>query len=266
MMEQTDASQTDRLTSEPMSAAESTDTRRPVGVVITWDVTGPTRHLSHAELMRVFERAGVRARLPLCYSQGFNPHPRMSLPLPKTVGLESSGDVLCMQLWAPAFSDGSSEQSTWAQQILSQLAAQCPAGIRVHQIQITAPRVKWHPVGVTFELRLHDHIDPQGLSRRIETLLKADQWPMERIRPGQHKCLDARSFIKTIQLKPPSVWIEVEIRPTGSLQVNEIRQLLKLEPDHLAAPIRRCAIQWQSTQGPGGRVFTSTGETECHEK
>ena len=246
-MEQTDTSQADRLTSEPMPAAESTDTRRPIGVVIHWDVTGPTRHLSHAELMRVFERACVRARLPLRYSQGFNPHPRMSLPLPKSVGLESVGDILCLQLWAPIFEDDSEGQAMWEQRILMQLAAQCPAGIHVRQIQITKPGVKWHPVAATLVLQVHDTVDQDRLHQNIKALLQAEHWPMERTHQGNHKHFNARSFIKTIQLKPPSVWIEVEIRATGSLRVNEILHLLELEPDHLAAPIRRCDIQWQST-------------------
>lgn len=263
-MEQTDASQANRLTRDHVSAVEPTESQCPIGVVISWDITGMARHLSHAELMRVFERACVRARLPLRFSQGFNPHPRMSLPLPKAVGLESEGDLLCLQLWTSLAIDDTDGLETWKQQVLTQLQNQCPQGIQLTGIRTTEPKVKWHPLAATYVLTLAPEVNLDRLAACIESFLQTDQWPLERTIQRQTKTLDARSFVQTIQLKPPSVWVEVEIRPSGSLRVNEILALLELDREHLAAPIRRRAIQWQ--KGPGGRVFTSTGETECHEK
>ena len=246
-MEQTDASQADRLTQENVSAVEPTDSRCPIGVVIEWDIIGMARHLSHAELMRVFERACVRARLPLRFSQGFNPHPRMSLPLPKAVGLESEGDLLCLQLWTSLAVEESEDLEAWRQQVLIQLQQQCPRGIQLTGIRTTAPKVKWHPQAATYVLTLAPGVDLEGLTERIASFLQTDQWPMERTIQRRSKTLDARSFVRTIQLKPPSVWVEVEIRPSGSLRVNEILALLELDREHLAAPIRRRAIQWQQS-------------------
>ena len=246
-MEQTDASQADRLTPDKVSTAEPTDMLRPIGVVIHWDIEGTARHLSHAELMRVFERACVRARLPLRYSQGFNPHPRMSLPLPKAVGLESVGDVLCLQLCTSIPAEDTTALATWSQGVLNQLADQCPAGLVLTGIEVAEPKVKWHPQQATYRLCLQPEVNVDQLAQRIESFLQTEQWPIERTVQRRSKCLDARSFVQTIQLKPPSVWVEVEIRPTGSLRVNEILELLELDMDHLAAPIKRCAIQWQQT-------------------
>ena len=44
--------------------------------------TRPLAYISHLDLLRLFLRAFRRSRLPLAYSQGFNPHPRFSLALP----------------------------------------------------------------------------------------------------------------------------------------------------------------------------------------
>ena len=56
------------------------------------------RFLSHAETARVLQRACVRAAVPVRYSEGFNPHPRLSLPLPRPVGVESEDELLVVRL------------------------------------------------------------------------------------------------------------------------------------------------------------------------
>ncbi len=56
------------------------------------------RFLSHAETMRLFQRALVRAGVQIAYSQGFNPHQKMSLVLPRSVGVESDDEILCVRL------------------------------------------------------------------------------------------------------------------------------------------------------------------------
>lgn len=50
------------------------------------------KFISHLDLMKVFERAIRRARLPIAYSQGFNPHPSMVFGLPLSVGVTSEAE------------------------------------------------------------------------------------------------------------------------------------------------------------------------------
>ena len=65
-------------------------------LAIRFKVEGTLRFLSHAETVRLLERACVRAGLRLRYSEGFNPHPKLSLPLPRPVGVESDEELLCL--------------------------------------------------------------------------------------------------------------------------------------------------------------------------
>lgn len=55
---------------------------------------GETKFVSHLDLVRLFTRLHTRAQLPLSYSEGFNPHPKMSIALPLSVGIESEGEYL----------------------------------------------------------------------------------------------------------------------------------------------------------------------------
>ena len=50
--------------------------------------------ISHLDLMRSLARAFIRAQIPLAYSEGFNPHPYLSVPLPLPVGVSSDCEIL----------------------------------------------------------------------------------------------------------------------------------------------------------------------------
>lgn len=49
--------------------------------------------ISHLNLMRLFERAFKRSGLPVVYSQGFNPHMRLSLPFPLSLGYQGLQEI-----------------------------------------------------------------------------------------------------------------------------------------------------------------------------
>ena len=56
------------------------------------------RFLSHLELMKAMERAFRRAKIPLAFSEGFNPHPKISYASALSVGIASRGEYLDLDL------------------------------------------------------------------------------------------------------------------------------------------------------------------------
>jgi radical SAM-linked protein len=52
------------------------------------------KYVSHLDFMRMMTRAIRRAGLPLSYSQGFNPHPIMTVAVPLSVGMSSEGEYM----------------------------------------------------------------------------------------------------------------------------------------------------------------------------
>lgn len=58
---------------------------------ITFDKTGLLRYISHLDMMRLMERAGRRAGLPLKLTEGYNPHPKISVSPAVAVGREYLG-------------------------------------------------------------------------------------------------------------------------------------------------------------------------------
>ena len=62
---------------------------------------GLMRYISHLDLMRLFARAMRRAELPLKMSEGFSPHPKLSLQRALKLGIESEHEEASIVLRFP---------------------------------------------------------------------------------------------------------------------------------------------------------------------
>jgi len=61
---------------------------------LRYSKTGKAKYISHLDLMATMRRALLRAGLALKYSEGFNPHPYMSVALPLSVGCGSACELM----------------------------------------------------------------------------------------------------------------------------------------------------------------------------
>lgn len=82
---------------------------------------GETRFVSHLDLVRLFTRLHTRAGLPLSYSEGFNPHPKMAIALPLSVGCGSESEYI----------DVSYDKDLSEAVILEELNKKVPIGIEI---------------------------------------------------------------------------------------------------------------------------------------
>lgn len=82
---------------------------------------GETKYVSHLDLVRLFTRAFKRAELPLAYSEGFNPHPKMSIGLPLSVGVTSECEYI----------EADFHQEVELKELLKRLNRCMPLGVRI---------------------------------------------------------------------------------------------------------------------------------------
>lgn len=61
---------------------------------LRFEKTGRSIYISHLDLMQVFQRAFFRAGINLAYSEGFNPHPQISVAMPLPLGCASICELL----------------------------------------------------------------------------------------------------------------------------------------------------------------------------
>ncbi len=253
-------------------------------LAVRFKVEGSLRFLSHAETLRLLQRACVRAGLALRYSEGFNPHPKFSLPLPRPVGVESEDELLCLWVEREALPDlshrGQGEfkpqraQSTQrketirvdshstgsgracsfevlekADRIMAALASQLPEGCALLSVGIPETGASFQPRAATYVLPVKRERFSEELKATAERLLASEHLPLRRPTDDSglnFKNVDVRGFLKSIKLEGGSIIVECEIRPDGSVRVDELRKLLGLDEAALAAPIRRTNVQWHS--------------------
>ncbi|MEN9210139.1 MAG: TIGR03960 family B12-binding radical SAM protein, partial [Thermostichus sp. DG02_2_bins_29] len=100
---------------------------------ITYGKTGDLRWLGHLDLMRLWERACRRAGLPLAFSGGYHPMPRLSNANALPIGHVGCGEILDLEL-LPRYLFG--EQLPFSpEELRARLTEQLPAEIPIHTIQ-----------------------------------------------------------------------------------------------------------------------------------
>lgn len=215
-------------------------------LAIRFKVEGSLRFLSHAETLKLFQRACVRAGLAIRYSKGFNPRPKLSLPLPRPVGVESDEELLCIRTAReplPAL-DAADES-----RIKDTLARELPEGCELISVSVTEVGISFAPRSATYVLCVKPEYVTKELEGTIERLLSSEHLPIERAMDEERtkfKNVDVKVFLKSIKLADRSIIAECAVSPAGTVRVEEILMLLGLDEGKLAAPVRRTSVQWQN--------------------
>src|SRR5690606_25145749 len=127
------------------------------------------RFLSHLDLMRTWQRALRRASLPLVYSQGFNPHPRMAFASALPVGATSLGEYVDIQ-----FAINITDKE------MAALQAELPAGLEILQWRVVpkkAPALMSIVKAAEWSVKVPDD---QELPERVQKLLQSASLPIVR--------------------------------------------------------------------------------------
>ena len=94
-------------------------------IIFNFSKTGPMKYISHLDLMRLLTRAMRRAELPLYFTQGFSPHPKLSIKRALKLGLESENEEASIIL----------EEPVSPENFLTRLQEQLPEGIEIKNVQ-----------------------------------------------------------------------------------------------------------------------------------
>jgi len=232
-------------------------------LVIKFKIGGSLRFLSHAQMLRVFQRACVRAGISVQYSQGFNPRPKLSLPLPRPVGVESDDELLCLRVHKSTSAQvhkgiSSQEHKSISVQEHKSISAQLPEGCELLSISAAKANTSFQPCSATYVFAVRKDYLNDRLRATIKRLLASESINVRRridaknsklkTQNSKLKNVDVRGFLKSIELNDRGIIVECEISPAGSIRVEEILNLLELDAEKLAGPIRRTNVQWRVSE------------------
>lgn len=177
----------------------------------------------------MFKRAFARAELPLRHSEGFNPHPRISVVLPRPVGVASKDELLIVEL----------ENPTTTEMAERQLAGQLPRGAQLLSVSELHDRDRRTPVAATYELPITE-AEANDARAAIESFEAGETWQVERASAMRgRKSIDLRAFIIDITLNDGAVTWRQSISQDGTARVGEVLDALRLpQRTHLHLVVR----------------------------
>jgi radical SAM-linked protein len=138
---------------------------------ITFAKTADMRYTGHLDVYRAWERLIRRAGLPLAYTQGFSPHPRINLASALPLGFTSQAEVV--DLWLC--------ENIPPEQVAVRLRAASPPGLLVQQVEAIdekAPTLQTILEASEFVITLLEQVE--GLEGRVSAILQAAELPRER--------------------------------------------------------------------------------------
>ena len=156
---------------------------------ITFSKTDAMRYTGHLDLFRSWERTFRRSGLPLTYSQGFHPQPRLNLACALPLGFTSECELL----------DAWLECTKPLQQIQQTIEAVLPPGLVIHGmeiINIQAPALQTQVTSVVYVITFLDDIP--DLDERLQRITSSEHLPRLR----RNKSYDLRALIEEMAFIP----------------------------------------------------------------
>ncbi len=204
-------------------------------------ISGNLRFLSHRETFKMLERALVRCGLSICYSQGFNPRPKMSLPLPRTVGIASDSELMTVRV-----DDDNLDIEAFDKSIQAEL----PQGFEIKKLELLKGNCSYQPREVDYLFELTEDIDVGGVETAISKFAQAkkENEPINIIRKSNKKAdktVDISKLISRICLENHRVVVSCPVDNSGSARIDEISELLRIDHSMLKSPIKRVNVEWQ---------------------
>ncbi len=183
---------------------------------------GRLRFTSHRDFSRAFERAVFRARLPMSYSSGFNPHPRISYAGAAPTGSASEAEYLEIAL----------AEVVTPEWIEEQLRGTMPDGLDILEV-VTSPGGSLADRLTGSRWRIETVADPDALTAAAAAFLASDEVLVERMTKKGLRQFDCRAAVVALGVDGTALdvvlrHLEPAVRPDDV--VTGLRTLTGLEP------------------------------------
>jgi radical SAM-linked protein len=153
---------------------------------------GRMRFTSHRDVARAFERALRRAGIPMAYSQGFNPHPRISWAGAAPTGVASEAEYVEIQLVERVDPDA----------VRRELDAALPGGLDVLQVVPAAPGSLADCLEASLWRIELPGVDRRTLAEAAGRLLAAGRVEVQRLTKDGRRTVDVRPAVVSAEALP----------------------------------------------------------------
>jgi radical SAM-linked protein len=190
---------------------------------------GRLRFTSHRDFQRAFERALRRSAVPVAYSAGFTPHPKISYAGAAPTGVASEAEYLEIAL---------SEQCD-PQRLRAVLDVSLPAGLDVLEVgEGRTPPLAERLQASVWEIRMPG-VTKQAADQAVQRFLRAAAVEVSRLTKNGIRTFDARTAVVSMDTTP---WLDgPEQPPCAILRLVVRHQTPAVRPDDVLTGLRHVA-------------------------
>jgi len=209
---------------------------------ITYSQTGPLKYISHLDLIKLWERLLRRAGIPLAYSHGFTPHPKITVASPLPVGFEGLREVMEITLTSHIS----------PREFEAKVRPCLPEGLDIVQVEVAEDEALSLPqrvVASEYEVVLPDCRERDKLAQAVEELMSKGSLPFRREKGGKVREYDLRPLIKGLKVTEGpgcALWMLLETSPSATARPEDVLKALGFEG---YAKIRRLKLHFAPKGG-----------------
>ncbi len=186
--------------------------------------------VSHLDLIRLFDRVVRRAALPIAFTGGFHPGPRISLASALSLGITSSGEIADFEL----------TEAMDEQEFQARLVAQLPVDLPIYQVQavdLQTPAATQLLAKAEYQITLAElAFSPSQWQTWVEAIQATPEiWFEQTTKSGQKRLINLRDRLFELELLTP----QPQIRYVGSCRSDGTI----LRPEHLVFMLEQVSGQ-----------------------
>jgi radical SAM-linked protein len=163
-------------------------------LLVRYAKRGKMRFASHRDVARAFERGVRRAGLPVAYSAGFTPHPKISYAGGAPTGVASEAEYLSLALTT----------RNEAAAVRENLDAALPDGIDVIDVTEDAGGLPASRLSASEWQVVLPGLTPDSVAPAVQKFLALEHAPVERLTNKGVRQMDARSAVVALDVRPGS--------------------------------------------------------------
>jgi radical SAM-linked protein len=169
-----------------------------------------------------------------------NPRPRLSLPLPRPVSVESDDELLTIRVHTGIGICDSVKNS---------LSQQLPVGCELLSVDIAGHAKPVQPISMTYVFPVRQEYLDSRLISAVEQLSRSESLNIRKETSKDvlkdKKIVDIRPFLKSIEINKTDIIAVCVMTQAGSINPRQIMELLELDTVKLGGAIRRTDVRWQ---------------------
>ena len=179
---------------------------------VYFDKFGEMKFISHLDLLRFFDRLLKKSQIPVKYSQGFHPRPKMSFGSPISLGTEAYNELMDFELETPMSNE----------EVFDRLNSSNVVGFRVNKVEDVIGKAS---IMEEYTIMVYEIESEEGIITKLETLLNQEEIVEVKEKKGKVTTRNLKERIKSFRREGNMIEMEIiNTSPNSYLDLAGIEQ------------------------------------------